>query len=404
MPTGVDDLPDCSLGAGPALPGNGRRTHGESSAVSTNTNERARARPALRRVAPLVRLLNPLAAVLMREDVGGQGRHVDPEDPATGDPPTARWTAAQRRAHDSPRMDLFRDGLRPPSGGTEREGVLGDLAEYHAISRDEALDLCLDWEETSVAEWEAAPRDDAEGVAQFYATVRSWSFDLLWYADLQGRGHGYPESVIVADRVGAPGAGPGRLLDLGSGAGVTAQLFATLGYEVTLADVSEPLLEFARWRLERRGVDAGYVHLPADLGTDAFDLVTALDVMVHVPDPYETAQRLHRALRPGGLLVANYDVRRRSRHNAWHLYEDDLPLRWAVQRAGFAPVALVDGLLWVYRAVPTEGARWQARSAFAWLRLASPPARALRRIRRELARAALVSVYTLLGARRPDPA
>lgn len=363
-------------------------------------NERTQARPALRRLAPVLRLLNRVALVVLREDVGGQGQHFDPEDPTTEAPATARWTAAHRRAVRSLNMSHFRTALRPARGGSERVGVLGDLAEYHELTTPEALERCLHWEDTSVAEWEAAPRDTADGLADFYAVVESWSFDLLWYSYLQSVGYGYPESVIVADRVGMHPGRRGRLLDLGSGAGVTAQLFAALDYDVTLADVSKPLLDFARWRLEQRGVPAQFLHLPAELGDDAFDLVTALDVMVHVPDPAETAQRLHRALRPGGLLVANYDVRRRSRHNAWHLYEDDLPLRWAVERAGFEPVRMIDGVLWVYRAVPTGGAAWRLRTALAWVRLASPPARALRAVRRRLARAALVTAYAVLGARR----
>ncbi len=359
-------------------------------------NKRTQARPALRRLAPLLRALNRVALVVLREDVGGQGLHFDPADPSTEPPAAARWTSDHRRAVASPNMTHFRTALQPATGGTERAGVLTDLAEYHRLDTEEALRRCLHWEDTSVAEWEAAPRDSAAGLADFYATVGSWSFDLLWYAYLQSFGYGYPESVIVADRVGAHPDGRGRLLDLGSGVGVTAQLFAALDYDVTLADVSAPLLDFARWRLDQRGVKADYLHLPGDLGENTFDLVTALDVLVHVPDPEETAQRLHRALRPGGLLVANYDVRRRSRHNAWHLYDDDLPLRWAVERAGFAPVTLIDGVLWVYRAVPTGGLRLRT----ARVRLASPPARALRSLRRVVARAALVTAYAVLGARR----
>lgn len=363
-----------------------------------NVNERVRARPALRKISVLLRYLNRVALVVLREDVGGQGRHFDPEDPATEPPSRSRWTTAQRRAYASTHMALFRDALRPAGGGSERDGVVGDLAEHYGLTADEVVDRCLEWEDTSVEEWEAAPRDSVDGLAHFYDTVQSWSFDLLWYAYLQSAEYGYPESVVVADRVGRHPSG-GQMLDLGSGAGVTAQLFSALGYEVTLADVSKPLLEFARRRLDERGIPASYVHLPADLEPDTYDLVTALDVMVHVPDLDDTVARLHRTLRPGGLLVANYDVRRRSRHNAWHLYDDDLPLRWAVERGGFVPVTLVDGILWIYRATPTEGRAWHVRTAWAWFRLASPPARLLRRVRRALARAALVTVYTVLGAR-----
>ena len=360
-------------------------------------NDRSQARPALRRLSPVLRLFNRVALVLLREDVGGQGRHFDPEAPGAEPPPVARWTRAQRDANASTTMNHFRAGLRHDGTGTERDGVLDDLAEYHGTDRATVLRRCLEWEVASVAEWEAAPRDTEAGLADFYNSVESWSYDLLWYAYLQSVGYGYPESVIAADRVGTP-TGRARLLDLGSGVGVTAQMFASLGYEVTLADISKPLLEFARWRLERHGVAAEYLLLPHDLPRAGYDLITALDVMVHVPDIDDTAADLHDALRTGGLLVANYDVRRASRHNAWHLYEDDLPLRWAIERAGFVPVDLIDGILWIYRAVPTTGLRWRIRTALTWLRLASPPARAVRAARRVTARAALVVGYRVLGA------
>ncbi len=224
-------------------------------------NERTQVRPALRKLSPLLRLFNRLALVLLREDVGGQGRHFDPEGPQAEPPPVARWTRAQRRAYDSSTMTAFRKALQPRDGGAERDGVLSDLAGYHGLTTSEALRRCIDWEDKSVQEWESAPRDTPEGLADFYNSVESWSFDLLWYSYLQSAGYGYPESVIAADRIGRPPT-RGRLLDLGSGVGVTAQMFAELGFDVTLADVSKPLLEFAQWRLEQRGVQATYVHLP----------------------------------------------------------------------------------------------------------------------------------------------
>jgi SAM-dependent methyltransferase len=339
----------------------------------------------------LARIRERLIVVLLREEVRGQGVHLDPAQVAA--PDETRWSAGKHAAMRSAHIATFAEVLRPPSGGSVRDGVIGDLAEYHRLTPQQVIERCLHWEEESVQEWQAAT--DLTG---FYNSVDSWTFDLLWYAYMQSAGHGYPETVIVADQLGLAPA-DAAMLDLGSGVGVTAQFFAALGYDVTLADVSTPLLNFARWRLERRGVKATYLQLPADLPEDRFDLITALDVMAHVPDAAETAQRLHRALHPGGVFIANFDVRRHSPQNAWHLYEDDLPLRWAVERAGFVPVKLIDGILWMYKAGPTTGAGWRLRKAFAWWRLASPPARALRALRRTLARAALVTI-TRLRTRR----
>ncbi|WP_181779200.1 hypothetical protein [Pseudonocardia pini] len=189
-------------------------------------NDRHAAEPILRRLAPVSRILNRVALVVLREDVGGQGRHVDPDAPGTPPPNTARWTAAHSAAVTSPTMKVFRDALRPVSGGTERQGVLDDLAHHFGMSTEEALARCLDWESASLEEWEAAPRDNAAQIREFYDSATSWAFDLSWYNYLQVDGTGYPKSVIVADRLELrPGA---RVLDYGSGVGVTAQLFAGL--------------------------------------------------------------------------------------------------------------------------------------------------------------------------------
>ena len=359
-----------------------------------SAEDRVDERERLARLAPLSRALHRVTDVLRREDVRGQGVHIDPEE--VGPPNRARWTRAHRSAVASPEMEVFRAALRPPGGGTERDGVLDDLAVHFGVSREEARRRCLHWESSSLEEWEAGARDTLDGVRDFYATTRSWAFDLQWYDYLQSTGHGFPKAVAIAHRLAVrPGT---RVLDYGSGSGVTGQLFAGLGAEVTLADLSRPLLEFARWRLDRRGVPAEYVQLPAALPTAAFDLVTALDVFAHVhPDEIDaTATALRGTLREGGLLVTGFDVRRRSRTNAWHLWEDDLPLRWAVQRAGFVPAELLDGSVWFYRAVPTTGWRWRLRRAGAWLHLASPPARVLRAVRRAVAHAALRTAHRLL--------
>ncbi|WP_345412845.1 class I SAM-dependent methyltransferase [Pseudonocardia xishanensis] len=300
----------------------------------------------------------------------------------------------------SPTMKVFRDALRPVVGGSEREGVLDDLARHFGMSTDEALARCLDWESASLEEWEAAPRDNTAQIMEFYDSATSWAFDLSWYNYLQVNGIGYPKSVIVADRLQLrPGT---RVLDYGSGVGVTAQLFAGLGCEVTLADVAKPLLDFARRRLTARGVEASYIHLPQALPEAGFDVVTALDVMAHVP-PEElrrTVEAIHAALRPGGLFVTGFDVRRRSRRNAWHLFDDDLPLRWEIARAGFRKAHLIDGHTWVYRAGPTAGVRSRIHRAASWFLLASPPARLIRRIRRLMARFALSAILLLASRRR----
>ena len=80
---------------------------------------------------------------------------------------------------------------------------------------------------------------------------------------LQAEGYEFPASVVAAQYLRRREVKPGTHLDYGSGVGVTGQLFASLGYETALGDVSTSLLEFARYRLERRGQAATYLDLAA---------------------------------------------------------------------------------------------------------------------------------------------
>jgi SAM-dependent methyltransferase len=335
-------------------------------------------------------VLTRLKLALLAESEDGNGPHPDPLDPAVRAKFGLDWSPLRRAAYASREMELFRDALRLPGLGV-RESVLDDLSTHYRIDPEESLHRCRHWEDISVEEWSSGDRSTPEGLIDFYDSVQSWSFDLLWYAYLQASGFGYPESVVAASWL-ADRQPPGDHLDFGSGAGVTSQLMHRLGHRTTLADISRPLLSFARFRLDRREVPAEYIHLTeASLPDDSYDVITALDTLISVPDVGETARQLHRALRPGGYLVGNFDPRRKSERTAWHLYSDDLELRRAVQRAGFEPVAFLDRVLWIWRRVPTEGRDHQLRGLRDWALLASPPVRAIRTARHSAARAGLVA-------------
>ena len=285
-------------------------------------------------------------------------------------------------------MNHYRAALQLSPGSDTRESVIDDLSTYFGVDPDECVRRCLHWEEWSVEEWQARPRETREGLANFYHTTVSWSFDCLWYAYLQVEGHAYPVSVAVVKSL--PRSRPSmRHLDFGSGVGVTSQLFQRLGYRVDLADISTSLLAFAKFRLDRRCVPAGYIDLNiAELEPDAYDVITALATLVHVPDLAATSRMLHRSLRPGGLLFANFDVRKESPENAWHLYSDDRPLRWVLQRTGFEPVESLDGMVTKYQRVEATGLGHGMRGLRDAIALRSP-IRPLYRFARRLARRTL---------------
>jgi len=280
-----------------------------------------------------------------------QGRHPDPADPAVARPDPTRWSAERRRAWDGPEMAALRWALAEPGTADTRAGVLGDLSLYFGLSEDECLTRCLDWEAASVAEWASERRDSDAARVRFYRSTTSWVFDLLWWAYLQSEGFGDPQTVMAAQfaRRAAP---HGRHLDFGSGVGVTSQVFAALGYATDLADISASLLEFARFRLDRRRLTARYIDLTTGaLPEGAYSVVTAIDTLAHVPDVAATAELLHTSIAPGGLLFAGIDARPAGPASSWHLVGDEWTARRELQHAGFRPVRRLGPLLVCYRRV-----------------------------------------------------
>lgn len=313
-----------------------------------------------------------------------QGRHPDPRDQATPEPDPSGWSKIRQRAFASPEMELYRECLRLPGLGDVRGAVLDDLSSYSGLTPDDCMKRCRDWESWSVEEWSATDRTTKDGMTEFYQNTESWAFDLLWYAYLQAEGYGYPASVLAL-RIATARANGRAHLDFGSGVGVTSQLFARAGYETTLADLSTSLLNFARYRFSRRGETAGFIDLSDQkLESGRYDVITALDTLTHIPDLPEVAASLRRALRPGGCLVANFDVRPQSPENAWHLYEDDLGLRAIVREAGFVPGGRFGKYMVYWRADPSDTPQ-QLRVLVDRLVLTGWPRRGIRQMRHRLA-------------------
>lgn len=320
--------------------------------------------------------------LLIGNTTSSQGRHLDPLE--TPLPDHRYWIeGTSRNGHESgTTMRLMSDALRPPGGGSAREGVLDDLSNHYGLTSDECLRACLDWEAWSIDEWNAADRSDEEGLRDFYRELTSWSFDLLWYAYLQAEGYEQPMPVVVADFLARHGQRGGVQLDFGSGVGVTSQVFDGLGWDTAAADVADGLLAFAEFRLQRRGARTRFINLNEEPLSVRADAVTAFDVLAHVPDIDATVKELHDLIRPGGWLFATFDTRPEGDvAAAWHLYDEEWDMCWRTERVGFVQRATLGPIRCYQRVDPGTHRFAKARAAAVH---ANPALLAARRTARQL--------------------
>lgn len=106
---------------------------------------------------------------------------------------------------------------------------------------------------------------------------------------------------FIADRADLSGA---EVLDVGCGGGILAESMARKGGLVTAIDVAPRVLATAKLHLHESGLSIDYrektVEDQAQETPQAFDVVTCMEMLEHVPDPPSIIQSIQQLLKPGG--------------------------------------------------------------------------------------------------------
>lgn len=98
-----------------------------------------------------------------------------------------------------------------------------------------------------------------------------------------------------------------RVLDVGCGGGILSEALTRAGAWVTGIDLSQQAIEVARQHAQEQGLNIEYLYQSAEglaeERPEAFDVVTCLEMLEHVPQPQSVVRACARAVKPGGHLI-----------------------------------------------------------------------------------------------------
>ncbi|MDG5749297.1 metalloregulator ArsR/SmtB family transcription factor [Qipengyuania sp. XHP0207] len=194
-------------------------------------------------------------------------------------------------------------------------------------------------------------REAREAEAQSYFARHADDWDAL------RRLHSSDEKIEQALAEALEPAGLGRLLDIGTGTGRMAELFAERADHIVALDKSLAMLRVARAKLQN--LPAERVELvQGDFGAlpfqaSSFDTVLFHQVLHFAQAPRDVLREAARVLRPGGRIAivdfaAHQHEEFRERYAHVRLGFDEAQMRGLLTEAGFAPqatTALEDGEL-----------------------------------------------------------
>jgi len=195
-------------------------------------------------------------------------------------------------------------GIRLDAQKDVLTNFLDELEEYSKLPRKEVERLFYHGTEVYAEEWEKKYKDDPEARIKFYDESFTHIFFVMHNSAIRTENSSpllYLYALDWAKRLKAK-----KYLDYGAGTGSGAAFFSKEGIDTTVADISNRMLDFTKWRFEKRGLKATYFDAKVEqLPEKTFDMITCFHVLQHVEDPVRTMRQLRNALREGGILIVN---------------------------------------------------------------------------------------------------
>ncbi|VVC76100.1 Ubiquinone biosynthesis O-methyltransferase [Aquicella siphonis] len=94
------------------------------------------------------------------------------------------------------------------------------------------------------------------------------------------------------------------VIDIGCGGGILSESLALKGADVTGIDMNKSVIDVAKLHQHESGTKVEYLHQPAEIiaaeRPAAYDVVTCLEMLEHVPDPLSVVHACAKLVKPGG--------------------------------------------------------------------------------------------------------
>ena len=149
----------------------------------------------------------------------------------------------------------------------------------------------------------ANPNVDPAELAKFSALASRWWDPESEFKPLHRMN---PVRLEHIERLAGGLAGK-RVLDVGCGGGILAEAMARRGATVTGIDLADKPLKVAMLHQMESGVQVDYRLASAEdtarAEPSAYDVVTCMEMLEHVPDPASTVRACATLVKPGGLAV-----------------------------------------------------------------------------------------------------
>ena len=156
-------------------------------------------------------------------------------------------------------------------------------------------------------EWNRKSPQTRDDIIDFYKETENYIFDLAWWHRGPERRQLTRAAINICWRNSSR-----KILDFGCGIGQDGILFAEAGFEVTLADLPGKTFDFAKWRVERRGLKIKLVN--SDELSQKYDAILCFDVLEHLWEPREIVEYLCNHLSDNGILLVTAHFERTEIH------------------------------------------------------------------------------------------